>query len=299
MGKLLKIGVPIILLLAVIAGEVFVLSQVGTAEPVGVWKDVDDEYYISFDPSGTYVETTYNLPRRWEVRSGGILILSDITGNEVAVELTKCFESRVVVTLNGDTHVMAPFDGLARLSSWMEPEASEFIGSFKVRGDFSDGTFIRLSANKVYSGIIEGEAINGKYAIDPAGNLLLFGKETGVEAIYRPWEMGYVCGKMESNLASTLELSNPLQNRGYTLNGICTYGGTSYSFRDNNTVERESADGGTSSFIYFANPNGLVTMTDTAGMGVRDYIYYDADTGDCYRYILEEDDWFNYISTNN
>ena len=112
------------------------------------------------------------------------------------------------------------------------------------------------------------------------------------------WEGGASFSKMPSQLTSFELKFNPVEVSGYLLEGKARddSSDTLYSFTDDNMCVRMQSDGTKSEFLYSVAVNGLVTLVDAAGSGITDYLWFDVQSKDMFRYVLQKDDWFTFLN---
>ena len=269
----------------------------GTPEPVGVWKDVDDDYFIVFYEDGTYVETDYNIARPFTAGEDSV-ILYDAAGEPYVVELKRNLGAHAVVYLNGKTHVMRASSEVPKLYTWSSGIIGNCVSAYKLKTDIGKSYNLRLYDDNVYSAVLDGTTTTGKFVRRSNGDILLLSQEGETPDVLSAWEGGLVFNELETTLE--YESVNVLQgaSAGMLLQGevFDPDVGVTYRFSKDNEVSRVQLSGESTSFFYFADSGGLITMTDTAGSGVYDYLWLDQSTGSVYRYVLESDEWFEFLS---
>lgn len=296
------IGLCSILVIAVFA-IALALRSVDTLTPTGVWKDVDSDYYIVFS-GDQFIETTYNVRRPFEKIDGGILMY-DAAGEPYFVDLSKNLGGKALVNLNGVKHVMrrATESEAANplLYIWGTPIVGKCTAAYRLKQDLNLTYYLRLYEDNVFTSIIDGEETIGKYAYSSDGNILLLTEQgTRVDSLHR-WAEGAAFGELSCSVQTTEQWLSPVELLGYQLSGIIKdYDlGTEYRFTPDGICVRRQGSGDETEFLYFMSPSGLITLTDSAGSGVMDYMWYDLVGGKAYRYVLGNDDWFAYLNGDN
>lgn len=277
----------------------FSLKEVEALEPRGTWKDVESDYYIIFS-SDSFVESTYNVRRPFSYTDGGIL-LTDAAGYSYFVELSKNAGGLAVVHLNGELHTMrrATEHEAANplLYRWGSNVNGKCIAAYSLKQELPTDYFLRLYEGNVFTSTIDGNVTSGKYTFDSDGNILLLTEQgTRVDSLHR-WSNGAAFGELTAGVQLTEEWLSPVELLGYQLTGTIQdiMLGTVYDFVSDTICMREQASGEQTEFLYFMSPDGLITMTDAAGSGVMDYLWFDLTSGKAYRYVLDVDDWFAYL----
>lgn len=280
--------------------EIIALNKIDTAKPVGVWKDVDSDYYVVFDNvTSTYRETTYNMSRPYDVY-GDSVILTGVDGQQAACQLGRNFGSKVLLMLNGEEHLMVPVDEAPKLNPWnVEPKAVDCIAVYSSKLSMSAPQLLRIYKDHsyVFKNIDLDIDLQGKYVVGSDGTLLLFSDEDTVAEALKPWELGYAMGVLETNITATTLKANVIDNRGLSLHGYVRIpeAGVTYDFQDDNIVTRTLSSGESVQMLYFVDNTGLVTMADMVGGNVKDYMWYDQVSSTMYRYVFERDDWFDFV----
>lgn len=288
----LLVGVLCLLTVA----SVMLFWQYKTPVPAGVWKDVDSDYFIVFFDDGSYTETAYNLSRPYEV-AGDRLTLYDISGQQTTTQLTRNYGGKITVNLNGHVRIMAPTSRAPSLYQWEDSELSQPIAAYKLHNSFDKTYYLRLYPNEFFTSVLGNKEVRGKYALASTGELLLFTRGGNSLECLMPCSHGYAVGRMTTDIDEQVIKSNPLEERGLLLSGFASdiSTGARYIFTEDNSVIREDASGLSTEFIYFVDPTGFVTLTDTAGLGIEDYLYFDTVNNVMYRYVLQRDGWVDYL----
>lgn len=292
---------PIIIgaLLLLLCLELFAVTRIGTASAEGVWKDLDSDYYIVFDPSTqTYRETTYNMPRPYTT-AGDYVVLTGVDGQQSTVTLKRNYGSRVLVILNGEERLMHPVAETPKLSYWsLPPKAEDCVAVYSSKLSFGETAFVRLYNDRTYVlKHVDDSDVQGKYYVGNDMSLLLFPSEKSNAEVLRPWSFGYVAGAVATHLQAQTLKANAIADKGILLEGFVRIPevGVTYEFFSDNTVVRTLTTGESISMLYFVDTEGLVTMSDMLGSNSKDYMWYDMDSGTMYRYVFENDDWFDYL----
>ena len=287
-------------LVALLGAEFFAATKIGTAEPVGVWKDEQSEYYIVFDPTTlTYRETTYNIPRPYSV-NGDSVVLTDVSGQQTVCQLGRNFGYKVSLSLNGEKHLMSPIQSTPLMSEWgVAPRAEDCVAVYSSKVSFGNPLLLRIYSDRsyVFKNVEQGADIQGKYAVGTQGDLLLFSTGEAMADVLKPWELGYVMGALDTNISAQVLKANAIDNRGLVLCGYVRIpdAGATYDFQEDNIVIRTLSTGEQVKMLYFVDSMGLVTMSDMVGGNSKDYMWYDVATGVMYRYIFERDNWFDFV----
>lgn len=292
MNSLSKFIVSYVLVIG-LAILVFVqgILPIQTLEPTGVWKDVDSDYYIAFKVDGTYVETDYNLAKQTVTTDNG-MILYDITGKPNYVEFTRNYGGRAIVELNGVTHVMEASEDTPLLYDWESGITGVCVGAYRLKLDLDEQFYLKLYDTNQYEITIGEERVIGKYLYDDSLNLILLSSDGTTEVLYRCVE-GYAFGSMNVNAEF---LSDGVKENKLILGRVSDpTTGVVYSFTNDNTVIRLNGDISTE-FFYYVDDTGMITMTDSAGSGVTDYLWLNTSTKNIYRYLVINDEWYQFLS---
>jgi len=296
---------PYILLCVALVGAAIALGyfmmQVDTLEPNGTWRDVDKDYYIVFRSTGQYVESTYNVERPYEVVDGGVY-LYDAAGEPYYVALRPSIGGVATLHLNGEDHKMRRATSLEAANPLLYQWGTELKGkctaAYTLKQPLGKEYYLRLYDDQVFTSILGDETTVGKYAKTARGDILLLTEQgTRVDQL-KQWANGAVFGAIEGNMQAEVQKANMVDDLGYLFSGSCRDDNTNttYRFDKTGTCYRVQANGTATEFLYFADMTGLITMTDSAGSGVMDYLWYDAENQVVYRYVLGTDDWYTYLS---
>ena len=290
----------ILFAVACIAAIVFsVLGILKIQMPVvsGVWKAVDDEFYIEFDEAAsTYIDSVYGVPRPYELR-GTTLILTELLGTESVTHITKNYGARVSIALNGKSYLMEATERAMPSVFWSVDFKEECVGVYKFKVGYDRVASLRLYEDFVCTLGDSSEPEIFKYIFSDAGELALFDSSGEIYQVLQPWVRGFIFGPMDGILEITNLKANAIEERGVLLSGgvLSENTGVSYEFREDNTVTRSTLGGESVEFTYFADNTGLISLVDMTGATVHDYLYVDTSTGRVYRYVLERDDWFDFL----
>lgn len=281
---------------AVIGGSAFCISKITTAEAQGVWKAKDSDYYIVFEGENTYRETLYNMSCPYTLESD-VLTLYDVLGRAYSTRLTDNYGGHAVISLYDETFIMSDTEMPPAFSQIDQENLPPVINTFTLKGGLSSTFSLQLCEEQVFCRVMDGVADYGKWALADDMSLILFSPDKGTEILEVTAE-GYVFTRMYSDLQISVVKSNAIEPRGYLLNGTVTDSDsdTRYTFYTDNTVQREAEDGTSVAFFYFVDMNGLITLTDVAGLSVYDYLFLDIESQTIYRYVLERDSWFYFVS---
>lgn len=263
----------------------------------GVWKDLNSEYYIAFFDDGTYTETTYNLARPYAVNDG-VLELYGVNGQVSKAELGRTFGGRLTVIVNGVERVMTRTGDDPTLFKWGTEVSGQPIVAYKLLANYDKDYYLRLYEDNKFISMLGKEQVTGKYALTDEGGLLIYTQGGVLYEYFQPWAGGFALGEMSTQLEDVTVKENAVDDRGILIRGNAhdPTTGVTYEFQDNNTVKRTDSNGVTAEFIYFADTDGLVSMTDTLGLRVEDYLYYDALTNKAYRYVFQRDGWTDFLN---
>ena len=288
-----------LLTVAVFAVAVLLFLSIKEPTVTGHWQDVDDDdYFMIFSSDGTYRESTYNTQLAYSVY-GDTLILNDMAGHEATTYLHKNLGGKMTVSLYGKTRVLQPMDGKAKISSVDTSKAGAVVGAYQLVSGCSEDVSLRLYDQFVYKLNIGDTTHTGRFARSTDGTLLLHipGDELWVECL-KPYDYGYVFGEMEAELDSESVKLNAIEDRGTVLIGDVkdTFSDTVYYFTRDNHVVMTPSGKSAMECNYFVDSSGIITITDSAGLGISDTMYYSQTTGKVYRYVFGRDEWFEFLS---
>lgn len=289
-----------LVLIGAVAGMGFSLSKVETLSPTGTWKDVEDDYYIVFHDS-TYVESTYNVERPYEVVEGG-LYLYDAAGEPYFVSIRPAMGGRVSLYLNGERRLMRRATSREAanplLYSWTADVKGKCINAYALKQSLDKEYYLRMYDDFVFASVLGDEVTIGKYARNARGDILLLTDKGARVDQLKQWDGGAVFGQIGADMKAEVQKANMVDDLGYLFAGSCydEETGTTYKFDRTGTCYRAQPDGATTEFLYFADMTGLITLTDAAGSGAMDYLWYDAVNDSVYRYVLGTDEWFAYLN---
>lgn len=294
MGTKIKILFTVALL-AAIGALGAAATNIGVPETLGVWWEEDGDFYLVFNKDGTYQDSVYGIRCPYEVH-GDTLVLYDVLGRTTTAELQSNLGRHVAVHLNGQTHVLSPNRGKDQLH-FPDPEPSDTaVSAYRMLNEFGSKYTLRLYDNMVFSAAFAAGTVTGFYAINSDDTLVLF-TESGTD--YMPsWGNGFAFGSLSNTLTYSVLQANVLEARGLLITGevIDNDTGVTFAFKDDNTVLVDSDVAGVVEYSYFASPDGLITITDMAGLSIHDYLYYEVETGRVYRYVWETDSWYSYLA---
>lgn len=285
------------LLCIAVLGWQYTLNQVPV--PQGTWKDVSEDYYVVFRENGTYVESVFNIPRTFTYDTEHISYY-DVTGELRSSVLFANYGAHMTLTLNGKTHVLKKVrDGEnAKLSNWSEGFSGEPRAAYKVLNDFDGSNYVRLFSDSMYRSVWYGTEITGKYVQPRDGKVYLLAPDGSISGQLVEWDNGYVTGLLEGAVSCETVEGTSIGRKCLVLSGevFDSSAGTHYEFVDDDTVIVTLCGTHEIEFVYAAGTDGLVTLSDIAGAGERDYLYVDTLTGEVYRYVLASDSWFDFLS---
>ena len=274
------------------------LIKFKTPEPTGVWKDVDEEYYVKFNDDGTYSETVYNLPRPFEV-DGDTLTLYNANGQATTADLVMNYGGKLRVLLNGENRVLEPTERKPVLYQWGEEITGSALAAYRLKADFDNDCYLRFYEDNLFSYTLGSDNVAGKYAETLSGDLLLLTRDESSSERLVSWNRGFAMGRLETNITVETVKENAIEDRGLMFRGDIYDAATrtSYQFDGDGFVLRSTDDGTTAQFLYYVDTDGLVTLVDSAGLGVYVYLWYDEITGQTYRYVFERDGWVDFLLT--
>lgn len=283
---------------AVLVAAIVPLTKFKTPEPVGVWKDVDEEYYVKFYDDGTYVETDYNLPRPFEVK-GDVLTLYNANGQATTADLVMNYGGRLRVLLNGEERVLETTKRTPALYQWGEETVTQSVAAYRLKAKFDEDCYLRFYEDDAFSYTLGSDKVVGKYAETLGGELLLLTVDGSLDERLVRWNRGYAMGRLETNITVETVKENAIEDRGLMFRGDIYDASTrtSYQFDGDGIALRSTDDGTTEQFLYYVDTDGLVTLVDSAGLGVYVYLWYDEVTGQTYRYVFERDGWTDFLLT--
>lgn len=296
--KYFKYVAPPVALLVVALVLLYNVMLIGAPVPTGVWKAVDEDYYVVFKSDGTYVESTFNLPREYKYNESSMSYF-DIAGEAHTTSLRTNYRGRMTMTLCGETYVLEKTDETPKLSSWSEGMTGNPLSAYKLVNDFPDFFYIRLFDDFVYRSVCGEQETIGKYIITSDRYLYLLSKDNTILMQWVPWSQGYAAFEMESNLTATGGLeSDVVTSSSIVLEGKAKTkdGGITYTFSEDGTVTVDMGDQHEYLYNYTATAEGLIMLKDTTGACTEDALYRDPDTGVLYRYVIATDGWFDYLS---
>lgn len=298
MKRVSRIGVCIcLLLLAAVAALAFLVTRYRVPEIIGTWKNRDSDYYIVFDSDGTYTESTYNIPCTYSVE-GDKLVLNDVAGQQTTVSLCRTFGGYLELTLNGVDYVMEPSQDTPHFYQWGSEAAPQHATIYELGMSYDTPCRLELADDRGVTISIGSNTYYGKYALPVTGDiLLLFDAGEHIEVLKKT-ATGYALGALETSISATEVAANALEARGYQLTGTVYSPLTrvEYEFQGRNgTVIKTAPNGSKLEFSYYVDPTGIITMTDSAGRGVEDTMWYDSAFGVVYRYIFDLDAWQQYL----
>lgn len=303
-----KHGPYILLCMVLLAVSVFLgykINSVGTLEPSGTWCDVNGGYYIVFK-NGMFVESTFNVERPYEIVEGGIY-LYDAAGEPYFTALMPNIEQTAVVCLNGESHVMRRATSREAanplLYRWDSDNTltGKCVEAYSLKQSLGEDYTLRLYDDNVFTSSLGSESTSGRYTRDSKGTIILLTEGGAKVDQLKQWAEGAVFGVMGTGIQAAAKKASAVEDLGFLFTGACRDEdtGTTYKFDHTGTCYRVQRDGSTTEFIYFADTTGLITMTDSAGRGIMDYLWYDAESGYVYRYVLGNDEWYAYLSGGN
>lgn len=194
---------------------------------------------------------------------------------------------------------MHPVAETPKLSYWsLPPKAEDCVAVYSSKLSFGETAFVRLYNDRTYVlKHVDDSDVQGKYYVGNDMSLLLFPSEKSNAEVLRPWSFGYVAGAVATHLQAQTLKANAIADKGILLEGFVRIPevGVTYEFFSDNTVVRTLTTGESISMLYFVDTEGLVTMSDMLGSNSKDYMWYDMDSGTMYRYVFENDDWFDYL----
>lgn len=297
MRKFRKIE-PIIFVVVVVliftVYSIFIFSRAQIKSLQGCWKDVDSDYYVYFKNDGTYLETTYSIPREF-VFQGNELVLYSVTGRPEYSVVRPNLKREIHLNVNGTKHIMHECKEDAKLYAWGNPTVGLLTDAFSLKNPLDITSDIKFYGDMSFTLSNDTELTQGKYAYDGHGYILLFTDNGDTVQAVRQWHDGVVFGKMSGDIAKATG------GKGLSIEGIVRDEtvGTIYKFIGDNQVERMQSSGESTEFFYFIDEDGLITMTDTLGNGTMDYLWFDVSGSSVYRYVYCTNAWYEFLGEDD
>ena len=297
MGSKLR-GILALAISGAACSGVFYTNSLYVAPTVaGTFVDKDDpSYFIVFRDDGTYIETQYALPRPYTVE-GERLTMYNAAGQPVVSSTPKSFKGILTLNINGTVRTLEPTEEQASMYRWdtdSEPSAG-CVGVYDIKG--TGGLKMHLYDDMSYSISSPEGTTYGKYARTNNRELLLFQDSEGTVECFTELHSGFAFDPMETHLELKEVKANVIDTLGYTAEGTSyhTGSGCSYLFKHDGTVERTDAEGKTVVFFYAINIHGIIEMVDLVGCGEHDCLYVDRVNNTVYRFVLQRDNWHDYL----
>ena len=292
--------------LAVIAGQICTAAAcvvlgarcLSYQTPViaGTWMDSKSDYQVTFYENGMYEESLYRAARPFEVKDGR-LILFDQLGSKVSVPLVPSARGELTLPLNGEVYQLHPVQA-RDLGEERVIAAPATPADWKYKLDASNQ--LELWADgRVFRMTVGTDMQMGTWAYDArSAELALFNADSKPVAIMRKAGSGYATGFMDSRITVSDVYDNALAVGGYTINGVAedTTSRLRYTFNaDTRTVTRTAPNGDTCDFLYAVSDDGIISLVDLAGVGIKDTLWLDTSSTTIYKYVFESDEWAEFL----
>lgn len=249
-------------------------------------------YYIRLQDENTYIDNYYGIPQKYTVENG-VYTFEDLTGRKISFGSVP--REMDINGIRGEYKLVRREE--MPINDWQISDSARVIRAYRsMLPDF--GAYIQLYNDRSFKLTVRTEQYIGKYATLEDGTVMLFYDKEGTKEIYFPWAKGIAIGDMGSSVTLTPRPINALEESGYTLEGTLMYytGDSQYTFYPDNTGVHTDSYGAQYNFLYHMDNNGIVSMTDIAGGGFRDFIYVNPQTGAAYRYVFLQDSWTDYLN---
>lgn len=283
--------VVVVIIFAIYSFFIFNRAQIKTLQ--GCWKDINKDYYVYFKNDGTYIETTYSIPREF-VFQNGELVMYGITGRPEYSVVKPNQKREIHMNVNGFKHIMRECKEDAKLYAWGNPTVGLLTDAFSLKNPIDITSDLKFYDDMSFTLSNDTEMMQGKYALDGPGYAILFTDNGDTVQAVRRWWDGVAFGKMTGDIVKAGV------GKGILIEGIVRDEsiGTIYKFTGDNQVERLQSSGESTEFFYFIDEVGLITMTDTLGNGTMDYLWYDVSDSAVYRYVYCTNAWYEFLGEN-
>lgn len=264
------------------------VSKVTTPIPEGTWCNEDGTYFVVFKSDGTYIESTYNIPRTYEVLDD-TLTLYNIAGEASKTKLVKNFGGKIATVINGEPRVLVPSDTTPMLHNHSVEPSGSTTDVYIMKDDFGDKVKLSLKDDYSYTYSIENTFISGMYCKSNSGKLVLLDSEGNREEQFTPCSEGYLSGAMNTDITilSDGTVMGVAESKFSDMKIV--FGGKGVALIHYGAEEPLT-------YNYSLNDSGLVTLTESTGVGGTTYMYFDSFTKTLYRYVFFSDDWFSFLS---
>ncbi len=293
----------------------------------GMWKDINEEYYVQISDDGTYRETYYNMLLKCTLTDDDGILYYGPNGSAYFAkpgwsknehmflniggrvrELERTQSPGVWHDLNAgiiaeSTQLYAQYN----LKSAMNIESAIYITNdyqfaFHV-GDTTEDEEItydwRTSTEKTIRGLIS--------LSDDNRDVVLYTNGAQDAIILRKSPSGDYIGlrpiMSEADLTPEVSYTNEVLGTigGYTLSGSAydEDSGVRYVFEPSQLCTKYLQDGTAMHYAYFINDDGYMSLSCIDGFGSTDYMYYDVEQNLIYRLVYERDSWYTYLNRVN
>lgn len=280
---------------------------------VGSWKDVQDEYYVVFDDSGSYRDSIYNLSLNYESH-GNDLAYYTAAGDMIYISPEWTMRGHLRVYLGDSYRELERVDSISNMFDWsLLPKFKtrnaetgySLLSAVGVQSDLyltSDKQFLyQMSSNVVeFSG-----SIQGLYALsDNSRDYMLYYDGGNSLEVLRASPYGLYLGALPLVNDGTVLVEKSYANmalnqeRGYRLDGVikASQGGITYTFTMDSRCVKSASEGDTLQYNYYISTEGLVTLLPLNGILEPDYMYYDAEQNKMYRLVYQRNSWYDYVA---
>lgn len=289
----------IIIILLVIMAVVLAVGLLQFKAPnlTGTWKDIAEPYYVVFNEDGTYVESSYNIPLRYSVSDRKLVLYNANATTTTTTDLVKSFNGRVKVSINGVERILQKVNTAPDLFDWEIELSDKPVETYTLDNSYDFDYTLSFYEDNIFCITLDADKVLGKYAVGAEGNVYLY-VDGDLYGVLDRWDSGFSFNKMDSQLNVSTVRENLFEDKGFLLSGSVfdQATGTLYEFSTDNIVLRRDSTGNSIELFYFVDMSGIIRLTDIAGLGVEDFLYYNQENGDLYRFVLQKDGWTEYLN---
>lgn len=298
--RILRAGLTLVLLVGIVT-LCAIVNSYKEPELVGVWCDTTDRtYMLEFLNDGTYIESNVMVPLPYTVNdSEDLLTIANPSGDITAASLVKNFGGTLTLIIDGVERTLKRVDSDFTVSG--SETDGELVRSLGLVDNSYDHTRVNFYSNKRFAFSTNDISLSGRYAESSSGDLTLY--YSSDEVLYtfdNLYKFGgyYVAGLLESSVSSNPVKKNAIEYGSIQLLGsvLDSQANIVYEFDSSGKCLRTTSNGIASEFMYNVDMDGLITLVDTANVGVEVNLFYDRTTNKVYRFVFEPDSWREFIN---
>lgn len=273
----------------------------------GSWKDIDGNYYIVFDTDGTYKDSTLGAPMPYFLQDG-VVVVVDPSGDFVYNKARWYIDGDLLLYVGGQERRLTRSEVAVDAFSVVLPEdmgALELKDKYVAKSAVITGSAFCIYEGNYYTLDSTLKSSKGKlFCSTEDSHYSLCDTENKTSDVMFKSSDGVFLGSLPLTSDENLEVLEDYSNKslglgkGYLLEGVLYAGhsGVTYTFSSDSVCVKSAYGIGDVVYNYYISENGLITLGSTTGVADDDYMLLDTISGQVYRFVYQQDSWFQYLS---